>query len=130
MRCVDISFNNILLDEKSYKKYGNILIYGISYKTFMDAKPLLIRFDKIDDFIKIYDGIRYLVLRDYERYNAIYDRIKYFVSEKSGIINSINHNFERIRIDSSVVTKNKNYYYYNIFFKKVSIENPIYGIFK
>ena len=74
--------------------------------------------NKIDDFIKIYDGIRYLVLRDYERYNAIYDRIKYFVSEKSGIINSINHNFERIRIDSSVVTKNKNYYYYNTFFKK------------
>ena len=36
--------------------------YEISYKTFMGAKPLRIRFDEIDGFIKIYDGIRYLVL--------------------------------------------------------------------
>ena len=29
MRYIDISFNNILLDGKSYKKYQNILIYDI-----------------------------------------------------------------------------------------------------
>ena len=40
----------------------------------MGTKPLRIRFNKIDGFIKNYDGIRYLVLRDYERYNAIYDK--------------------------------------------------------
>ena len=41
---LDIEFENILLDGKSYKNiYENILIYGISYKTFMDAKPLHIR---------------------------------------------------------------------------------------
>ena len=28
----------------------------------MGSKPLRIRFDEIDGFIKIYDGIRYLVL--------------------------------------------------------------------
>ena len=28
----------------------------------MGAKPLRIRFDEIDGFIKIYDGIRYLIL--------------------------------------------------------------------
>ena len=44
-------------------------------------------FNEIDGFIKIYDGIKYLVLRNYERYNAIYDRIKYLISGKSGIIN-------------------------------------------
>ena len=105
----------------------------------MDTKPLRIRFNKIDGFIKNYDGIRYLVLRDYERYNSIYDRIKYLMSEKSSIINSINHNFVRIEIDSynslpietmltfhvimlikSVVNKNKNDYYYNIFLEKGS----------
>ena len=59
-----------------------------------------IRFDKVDGFIKIYDGIRYLVLYNYERYNASYDRIRYLIRKKSGIADSINHNFERIRIDS------------------------------
>ena len=59
MRIEDINFNNILLDKKSYKTYKNILIYDISYKTFMGSKPLRIRFDEIDEFIKIYDGIRY-----------------------------------------------------------------------
>ena len=54
---------DILFDEKLYKeKNGNILIYNISHKTFMGWKPLRIRFDKIDGFIKIYDGTKYLVL--------------------------------------------------------------------
>ena len=62
------------------------------------------------------------------------ERVKYLISEKSGgIADSINHNFSRISIDwydslltfrnvvilnKSVVNKNKNKYYYNIFFKK------------
>ena len=49
---------DILLDEKLCKeKYKNILIYDISYKTSMGAKPLHIRFDKIDVFIKLHDRI-------------------------------------------------------------------------
>ena len=50
---------NTLLDKKTYK---DILIYDISYKTFMGLNPLRIRFHKIDGFIKIYDGIKYLLL--------------------------------------------------------------------
>ena len=54
MKFVDINFDNILLDEKSYKNsYENIFIYDISCKTFMGEKPLCIRFDKVDGFIKI-----------------------------------------------------------------------------
>ena len=34
-------------------------------------------FDKVNGFIKVYDGSRYLVLFGPERYDAIYDRIKY-----------------------------------------------------
>ena len=66
----------------------------------MDTKPLRIWFNKIDRFIKIYDGIRYLVIYDYNRDNAIYYMIRYLTSEKSGIENSINQIFARIIIDS------------------------------
>ena len=48
---------DILLDEKSYE---SILIYDISYKTFMGVKPLRIRFDEVYGVIKIYDGNGYL----------------------------------------------------------------------
>ena len=41
----DFDIDNILIDEKLHE---NILIYGISYKTLIEAKPLRIRFDKID----------------------------------------------------------------------------------
>ena len=74
MRVIDIDFSGILLSEKSYE---NILIYDTSYKTFMGAKPLRIWFEKIDGFIKIYNGVRYLILFGPERYNAIYDRVNY-----------------------------------------------------
>ena len=57
-------------------------------------------FEKIDGFIKIYDGIRYLLLFDPESYDETYNRITYLISEKSGITDIINHNFARIRIDS------------------------------
>ena len=80
-------------------KYENILIYDISFKTFMGRKSLRIRFNKINGFIKIYEGIRYLILYNYERYNAICDKMKYLLSEKSGVKDSINHNFTRIRTD-------------------------------
>ena len=53
---IDVNFD-ILLDEKSYE---SILIYDISYKTFMGVKPLRIRFDEVYGVIKIYDGNRYL----------------------------------------------------------------------
>ena len=60
-----------------------------------------IRFNEIDGFIKLYDGIRYLVLLfGHSWYDEIYHRIKYLISEKSGITDSINHNFSKIRIDS------------------------------
>ena len=47
------NLDNILLDEKSYK---NILVYNVLYKNLIGAKPLRIRFDKIDGFIRVLDG--------------------------------------------------------------------------
>ena len=71
-------------------------------------------------------------------FNKICDKIKYLISKKSGITNSINYHFGKIRIDScnslpikkiltfhnviisikSVVNKNKKKYYYNMFLEK------------
>ena len=97
MRVIDFGFSDISLDERFYE---NILIYDIPYKTLMGVKTLHICFEKIYGFIKIYDGITYLVLFASERYNAIYDRINYLIIEKSDIAYSINYNFARIRIGS------------------------------
>ena len=59
MRVTDINSRDFLLDGK---KNENISIYDISYKTFTGSIPWRIRFDEIDGFIRICDGIRYLVL--------------------------------------------------------------------
>ena len=97
----DFDFSDILLDGKLYKKnYDKILIYDISYKTLTVPKPLRIRFEKIDEFVKTHNGIICLVLFDYGWFNKIYDRIKYLISEKRGFTDSISHNFGKPRIDS------------------------------
>ena len=93
--------------------------------------------------IKTYAEIRYLVSFGDERYNAIYDNIRYLISGKSSITCSFSHNFVRIGIDldnslavektltlhnviiliRSVVNKNKNNHYYNMFLEKGLYEN-------
>ena len=64
----------------------------------MGANSLRIRFDEIDQFIKIHDGIRYLVLFDHGWFDKIYNRIKYLI-KGSGFTDSINQNFGIIRIE-------------------------------
>ena len=53
----------------------------------IDAWPYCIRFDKIDRFIRIYDGIIYLILFGSEKYDFIYNRIRYLVGVKSNYTN-------------------------------------------
>ena len=118
------------------------MIYDISYKTLIGLKPLRIRFDKIDGFIRIYDGTRYLTLFCSEKYDAIYDRIRYLMSLKSGITYIFSLYFAKIKIDSyeslriekastlhnvimlikSVPNKDKNHCYYKIFLEKCSYQ--------
>ena len=94
----DINFSNILLDKKLYE---NISVYGITYRTSTGPKTLRIRFDKIDGFIIIIDGkIKHLSLFDYGLFNNICDKVKYLMTKKSGITNSIYQNFGKIKIDS------------------------------
>ena len=66
----------------------------------MGSKPLRIRFDEIDRFIKTYDGVRYLVLVGSRLYDAICNKCIFLISEKGGIKDSINHNCARISIFS------------------------------
>ena len=95
-----------------------------------------IRFDKIDGFIRVHGGeFRYLALFDRGLFDKICYKFERHVSEKSGIPDSINHNFgidaynylaiEEILTFHNIIilikpvgNKNKNEYYYNIFLQK------------
>ena len=65
------------------------MIYDIQHKISVGAKPLCIRYNKIDGFVKVHNKIRYLVLFD-GWCDKICDTIKYFINEKCGITDSIN----------------------------------------
>ena len=54
------------------------------------------RFDKIDGFIGIYDGTRYLTLFGFEKYGVICKRIRYLLSLKIGVTNIFSENFAKI----------------------------------
>ena len=97
MKIEDFDFYYILLAEISYE---NILICDILHDTFIGAKPLRIIFDKVDGFIRDYGGTKYLVLFGPEKYDAILDRIRYFIKLKSGISYIVSHNYPIIKIES------------------------------
>ena len=64
------------------------------------TKRLRIRFDKVDGFIRVYDRNRFAVLLGFEKYNAIYDRIRYLIGLKYSITLVYPYNFGKIKIDS------------------------------
>ena len=66
----------------------------------MGAKPLRIRFNKRDGFIKVYNITTYLVLFGAEKYDSIYNRIRYLIGAKSGITYVFSHNYARIKVSS------------------------------
>ena len=48
-------------------------------------KTLRIMFDKVDGFIRDYNEIKYLVLFGLEKYEVIFDRIRYLMKLKTVI---------------------------------------------
>ena len=50
-------------------------------------------FDEVDRLIKDYDGIKYLVLLSSEKYDAIFERIRYLIGLKIGISYVASHNY-------------------------------------
>ena len=105
---------------------------------------------------KTYNGTRDFLLRDPEKYDAICSRIRYLIRLKSSITNNFSDYYGKIKVDSydslpvgktltfhniimiiqSVLNKDKNGYYYNIFLgkclyqlaKKNNNKNFIYSI--
>ena len=57
-----------------------------------------IRFDKIDGFIKIYNGTRYLILFSSETDGDIYNRIRYLISLKSDITYVFSRYYAKIKV--------------------------------
>ena len=75
------------------------MIYKISYKTLIGAKPFRIIFNKVNRFIRVSDEAKYLIFIGLEKYNAIYDRIRSFLSLKS-FTYLFSYNYAKIKIDS------------------------------
>ena len=46
----NFDFSNIVMNKKSY---GNLLLYGISYKTLLVEKPLLVGFINLMDLLEL-----------------------------------------------------------------------------
>ena len=63
------------------------------------AKPLRINFGKIDQFIRIYDGNRYLTLFDSAKYGVIYNGIRYLIVVKSAITYVFSHYDAKAKVD-------------------------------
>ena len=77
-----LDFNNISLDEN----HENILIYDVSYKSLIGAKPLHIMFDKVAGFIiRDYNGTIYSLLFGSEKFDTTFDRIRNLTGLKSSI---------------------------------------------
>ena len=95
LKIEDFVLDNISIDEKSHE---NNLFYNISYKNLIAAKPLRIRLDEIDGLIRVHDGTRYLVLFTSEKYDSIYNRIRYLISVKNYITYIISHNYTKIKV--------------------------------
>ena len=65
-----------------------------------DIKPLRIMFDKINVFIRVYDGTRHLVLFGIEKYDFVYNRIRYLIGANGDTMYTISHNHGKIKAES------------------------------
>ena len=61
-------------------------------------KPSHIILDKIDGFIRVFDGSRHLVLLGPEKYDAIYNRIRYLTKLKISIKYVFPHYFAKVKL--------------------------------
>ena len=55
-------------------------------------------FYKIDGFIRVYNETRYLLLFGSEKYDSIYNTIRYLRSVKSGITYIISDNYAKMKV--------------------------------
>ena len=90
----DFDLDNILKDQNHIKIFWYITFHLFS------PKPLRIRFDQIDGFIRIYEATRYLISLGPEKFDVSYNRLRYLISLKSGITCIFSHYYRKIKVDS------------------------------
>ena len=73
-------------------------------KNLISPKPSHIKLDKIDGFIRIYDGTRHLLLFGPEIYDSIYHRIRYLASLKISITYVFTHYFTKVKLILMILT--------------------------
>ena len=86
------------------------------------AKPLRIRFDKADGFIRVYDGTKHVVLLKPEKYNAVFNRVRYLIGIKNSISYVISYYYTKISVasfDSLPLEKNLTFHKVIILIKTV-----------
>ena len=66
----------------------------------MGGKLIPIWFNKVNEFIRVYDGTRYLVLFGGEQFDLIYNRIRQLIGVKSSITYVNSHNYAKIKVHS------------------------------
>ena len=93
----DFDLDNILMDEKPFE---NIFVYDILYKTLIGAKPFRIWLDKVDGFVRVYNGTRCLVLFSDEKYVFISNRITYLIGVKSSLPYVFFYNDVKMKVHS------------------------------
>ena len=76
------------------------MIYDDLYKTLIGEKRLRIMLSKVNGFFRDYSGTKYLVLLGPEKYDVIFNRIRYLIELKSGISYVVSHSYANIKIDS------------------------------
>ena len=64
------------------------------------------------DLLYLDGEIKHLILFDYRLFNQIFNKIKYLITRKRGITNSITYNFGKIRIDSYNSLPIKKYWFF------------------
>ena len=71
------------------------------------SKSLPVRFDEVDWFITAYDGIRYLLLFGSAKYDAVYKRVRYLISQKSGITFVFSYKYAKLNMIDSYDSSKK-----------------------
>ena len=128
--------DNILFNEKRYK---NILVYKFDIKLWLLQNHYLSVSINQMYLLEFMTGLD--IIRPWKKYDAIYNKIRYFIGQKIDITYVISHNYARVKTDSydslplektltlrnviifirSVFDKDQNRYYYNIFSGKMFI---------
>ena len=100
------NFDNILLNEKSYEKF---LISDVSLKTQYCAMSLrIVILDKLDGYIRKYDGTKYLALFDFIGSNQIsFDIIRYLIVLIINISDAYSHQLYKSKLIQMIIYLSK-----------------------